>query len=107
MPKLTVSVGDGRYSRSNSSNNLFTEIRVLLNGFCVVLKLGRLGNLRIALVGDLKHGRTVHSLARLLDLFDVRMDFVSPGLFCSNFVLSLSVYACGCVLGCFWMCLLV
>mmetsp|Transcript_6059 Transcript_6059/g.15777 ORF Transcript_6059/g.15777 Transcript_6059/m.15777 type:complete len:329 (-) Transcript_6059:395-1381(-) len=33
---------------------------------------------RIALVGDLKHGRTVHSLARLLARFDVELVYVSP-----------------------------
>lgn len=36
-------------------------------------------NLRIAMVGDLKHGRTVHSLAQLLSLFDnVSFIFVAP-----------------------------
>lgn len=30
------------------------------------------------MVGDLKHGRTVHSLARLLTLYRVRLCYVSP-----------------------------
>lgn len=30
------------------------------------------------MVGDLKHGRTVHSLARLLTLYDVQLRYVSP-----------------------------
>ena len=30
------------------------------------------------MVGDLKHGRTVHSLARLLTLYQVRLCYVSP-----------------------------
>ena len=30
------------------------------------------------MVGDLKHGRTVHSLARLLTLYQVRLIYVSP-----------------------------
>ena len=30
------------------------------------------------MVGDLKHGRTVHSLARLLTLYNVRLQYVSP-----------------------------
>lgn len=34
--------------------------------------------LTITMVGDLKHGRTVHSLARLLTLYDVRIKYVSP-----------------------------
>lgn len=29
-------------------------------------------------VGDLKHGRTVHSLARLLTLYNVQLRYVSP-----------------------------
>lgn len=33
---------------------------------------------QITLVGDLKHGRTVHSLARLLTNYDVRLCYVSP-----------------------------
>lgn len=30
------------------------------------------------MVGDLKHGRTVHSLARLLTLYNVHLRYVSP-----------------------------
>lgn len=30
------------------------------------------------MVGDLKHGRTVHSLARLLTLYNVSFQYVSP-----------------------------
>ena len=30
------------------------------------------------MVGDMKHGRTVHSLARLLTLYRVRLCYVSP-----------------------------
>lgn len=30
------------------------------------------------MVGDLKHGRTVHSLARLLTLYNVQLQYVSP-----------------------------
>jgi carbamoyl-phosphate synthase/aspartate carbamoyltransferase/dihydroorotase len=32
------------------------------------------------MLGDLKYGRTVHSLARLLSLFDVRLNYVSPDI---------------------------
>lgn len=40
---------------------------------------GRIDGLKIALVGDLLHGRTVHSLARLLPLYDgMEIFFVSP-----------------------------
>jgi aspartate carbamoyltransferase catalytic subunit len=37
-----------------------------------------LDGLSIALVGDLKHGRTIHSFAEICMLFDVRLYLVSP-----------------------------
>jgi aspartate carbamoyltransferase catalytic subunit len=40
--------------------------------------LGELDGLHVAMVGDLRYGRTVHSLARLLSLYDVEMTLVSP-----------------------------
>ena len=39
---------------------------------------GSLKNLTIAMVGDLKNGRTVHALAEILSLFGARLYFVSP-----------------------------
>ncbi|MDO4433597.1 MAG: aspartate carbamoyltransferase [Alysiella sp.] len=39
---------------------------------------GTLHNLKIAMCGDLKYGRTVHSLAQALKLFDCEFAFVSP-----------------------------
>ncbi len=38
---------------------------------------GKLGELRIGFLGDLKYGRTVHSLADAMALFDAEMFFVS------------------------------
>jgi len=53
--------------------------QALLDLFTIKQKLGRLDNISVALVGDLKHGRTVHSLAYLLEKFDnVKLYFVSP-----------------------------
>lgn len=37
-----------------------------------------MNGLTITLVGDLKNGRTVHSLARLLTLYNVQLKYVSP-----------------------------
>lgn len=37
-----------------------------------------MNNLRIALVGDLKYGRTVHSLVYALAMFNVEIVFISP-----------------------------
>jgi aspartate carbamoyltransferase catalytic subunit len=38
----------------------------------------RIGELNVALVGDLRYGRTVHSLAYALSLYGTRLSFVSP-----------------------------
>jgi len=53
--------------------------QALLDAFTLRNECGRIDGLRIALVGDLRYGRTVHSLARLLTRFDdVELVFVSP-----------------------------
>ncbi len=41
-------------------------------------EFGRLSNLRIGMLGDLKYGRTVHSLAKALSLFGAQQVFISP-----------------------------
>ena len=52
--------------------------QALLDLFTIQEELGRVDGLTVAMVGDLKYGRTVHSLTRLLSMFDVRLCFVSP-----------------------------
>jgi len=53
--------------------------QALLDAFTIVEELGRLDNLTVTMLGDLKYGRTVHSLARLLSNFNgVRLNYVSP-----------------------------
>lgn len=42
------------------------------------LGVGVVDGLTITMLGDLKYGRTVHSLARLLSLYDVKINYVSP-----------------------------
>jgi len=42
--------------------------------------LKRLDGLTVTMVGDLKNGRTVHSLARLLTLYNVKLNYVSPAI---------------------------
>jgi aspartate carbamoyltransferase len=51
-----------------------------LDLFTVVEELGRIDKLRVAMVGDLKYGRTVHSLTKLLVNYEVEFVFVSPEL---------------------------
>ena len=44
-------------------------------------ELGRLDNLTVTMLGDLKYGRTVHSLARLLSQFsNIKLNYVSPDI---------------------------
>jgi aspartate carbamoyltransferase len=54
--------------------------QALLDIFTIKEELGAIEGLTITMLGDLKYGRTVHSLARLLSLYDVRINFVSPDL---------------------------
>lgn len=42
------------------------------------LGVGVVDGLTVTMLGDLKYGRTVHSLARLLSLFKVKLNYVSP-----------------------------
>jgi aspartate carbamoyltransferase catalytic subunit len=52
--------------------------QALLDLFTIVEELGRVDGLTVTMLGDLKYGRTVHSLARLLRLFSVRLNYVAP-----------------------------
>ncbi len=53
--------------------------QALLDAFTIREELGRLDKLNVTMLGDLKYGRTVHSLARLLSKYDgIRLDYVSP-----------------------------
>ncbi len=52
--------------------------QALLDLFTVVEELGEVDGLTVTMLGDLKYGRTVHSLARLLSLFQVNINYVSP-----------------------------
>jgi len=52
--------------------------QALLDLFTIQDELGKLDGLKVAMVGDLRYGRTVHSLTKLLLHFDVSLRFVSP-----------------------------
>jgi aspartate carbamoyltransferase len=54
--------------------------QALLDAFTVKEEIGHLDGLTVTLLGDLKHGRTVHSLARLLSLYKVKMNYVAPDI---------------------------
>jgi aspartate carbamoyltransferase catalytic subunit len=52
--------------------------QALLDAFTILEEMGTLDGLTVTMLGDLKYGRTVHSLAKLLTLFDVKLNYVSP-----------------------------
>jgi len=52
--------------------------QALLDLYTIQRERGQLDGLRIGLVGDLKHGRTVHSLARALTHWDITLTLISP-----------------------------
>lgn len=56
--------------------------QALLDLYTIVKEKKRLDGLKIALVGDLRYGRTVHSLAYALSLYDVNLYLVSPEPLC-------------------------
>ncbi|ADI37715.1 Aspartate carbamoyltransferase [Waddlia chondrophila 2032/99] len=64
-----INAGDG-------SNQHPTQ--TFLDLFTIRETQGRLESLSIALAGDLKHGRTVHSLAEALISFQCRLYFIAP-----------------------------
>jgi len=69
--KPVISAGDGVGEHPTQG---------LLDLFTIYSELGRVDGLHVAMVGDLKNGRTVHSLARLLDMYDVKLSLVSPSI---------------------------
>ncbi len=59
IPILNAGAGKGEH-----------PTQALLDLYTIKEKKGRLGNLKVAILGDLKHGRTIHSLIKLLSLFE-------------------------------------
>ncbi len=52
--------------------------QALLDLYTMNREKGKIDGLKIAMVGDLRYGRTVHSLAYALSLYNVELYFVSP-----------------------------
>ncbi len=53
--------------------------QALLDLYTIQKEIGAIDGIHIAMVGDLKHGRTIHSLAYLLGKYDdVYISFISP-----------------------------
>jgi aspartate carbamoyltransferase len=54
--------------------------QALLDSLTIKEELGHIDGLTVTMLGDLKYGRTVHSLARLLSLYQVKLNYVSPDI---------------------------
>ena len=68
--KPVINAGDGAGEHPTQA---------LLDCFTIREEMGRLDNLTVTMLGDLKYGRTVHSLARLMTRFTgIRLNYVSP-----------------------------
>ena len=54
--------------------------QALLDLYTILKSKGKIDGLNIVLMGDLRYGRTVHSLAYALSLYDVNLNLISPDL---------------------------
>jgi aspartate carbamoyltransferase len=83
-PEVGASALAARYARKpiiNAGDGIGEHpTQALLDLFTILEELGRIDGLTVTMLGDLKYGRTVHSLARLLSLYDVRLSYVSPDI---------------------------
>lgn len=71
LRKPLINAGDGTGEHPTQA---------LLDLFTIQEELDQLDGLTVTMLGDLKYGRTVHSLARLLRLFGARLNYVSPAI---------------------------
>lgn len=52
--------------------------QAFLDLFTIREELGTINGINVTFMGDLKHGRTIHSLCRLLQMYNVRITLISP-----------------------------
>ena len=52
--------------------------QTLLDLFTINDEVGKLEGLKVGMLGDLRYGRTVHSLSKALDRFKTKFFFISP-----------------------------
>jgi aspartate carbamoyltransferase catalytic subunit len=69
LRKPLINAGDGTGEHPTQA---------LLDLFTIREELGRIDGLTVTMLGDLKYGRTVHSLSRLLALYGAKLNYVSP-----------------------------
>ena len=77
--KPTLNAGDGVGEHPTQALlDVYTLCREMCGGIPSGGVRAALAGKTICMVGDLKHGRTVHSLAKLLSKFDVALVYVAP-----------------------------
>ena len=69
MDKPFLNAGDGTGEHPTQA---------LLDLYTIVKQFGRVDGLKVAMVGDLRFGRTVHSLINLLSLYEVEVALIAP-----------------------------
>lgn len=67
--KPVINAGDGAGEHPTQA---------LLDLFTIKEEMGWVDGLTVTMMGDLKYGRTVHSLSRLLTLYDIKLNYVAP-----------------------------
>jgi aspartate carbamoyltransferase catalytic subunit len=81
-PEVGASAEAAKYARKpiiNAGDGVGEHpTQALLDLFTIVEELGQVDGLTVTMLGDLKFGRTVHSLSRLLSLYDISLNYVSP-----------------------------
>lgn len=85
-PVPVINAGDGigehptqvRIPIMFCSQFILTLSKALLDVYTIRSELGTVNGRTVTILGDLKNGRTVHSLVTLLSLYSVRLNFVSP-----------------------------
>ena len=83
-PEVGASALASQYSRKpiiNAGDGIGEHpTQALLDLFTIVEELGEVDGLSVTMLGDLKYGRTVHSLSRLLSLYNIELHYVSPDI---------------------------
>jgi len=71
LRKPLINAGDGTGEHPTQA---------LLDLFTIREELGSIDGLTVTMLGDLKYGRTVHSLSRLLALYGAKLNYVAPDI---------------------------
>ncbi len=70
-----INCGDGSNEHPTQA---MLDIFTIQENFATHFEDNKTAELKIAFVGDIKHGRTIKSLAKVLKMFNIQMTFVAP-----------------------------